>query len=714
MANRVKEDEKNERIIRGLLKLPENRRCINCNSLGPQYVCTSFWTFVCTTCSGIHREFTHRVKSVSMAKFTSQEVSALQAGGNQRAKEIYFKEWDPQRQSIPDSSNVDRLRDFIKHVYVDRRYTGEPSIDKSRRVKSGEREDSYENRRVDTNRGGSRSPPYEDVYERRYGERPSPVGRNDERNYRYNYDERRSPGFDQEGQRYGDYRRSPVRFEVVDDRRRDDRFGNRRFEERRFPDVEARLEGRSSNRQKGLDVSSPPIVRPVREILGEDVPPLRVGETPKANGNRTADGSLHPQRTASSSSLASVDGNSVELKRANSGSLIDFNADLVPLDVAVAVSPTQAQSTTSPTSQTVTQPPLISSTDDNWASFDFATQEKVSQPPSNVDTLESVFSQLSAPAAPPLGNIPTLPSSGAGPKTVPVGNMFPVSAGNPVASLGQTTTSPSGGSPAAVSVDDLSMLSVSGSAPTAAPGGMTSMFTPIGGQWPGMQQHQPSLFTANDSQSTVQQLVRSVSEVSNNQPWSSSLVRTSTLPNMPSVQSNAPVPLTGAHTLQPSQAPSTQDTSSVVTSQPSHVETKSSGRKELPEDLFTTTYSSVPAPVSGWQTAPPRGMAYGMQYPTAMSVSTFPHLLKSTNPFDLNDDTSVVQAPRPMFPSMSSLQGALPHMAPPSGLLRTTSLGSLGTPPRWVPPQSQSYAAATLPNIKELEDLAVMELVLVP
>lgn len=33
MANRLKEDEKNERIIRVLLKLPENRRCINCNGL---------------------------------------------------------------------------------------------------------------------------------------------------------------------------------------------------------------------------------------------------------------------------------------------------------------------------------------------------------------------------------------------------------------------------------------------------------------------------------------------------------------------------------------------------------------------------------------------------------------------------------------------------------------------------------------------------------
>ncbi|KAL4604442.1 hypothetical protein ACB092_10G194500 [Castanea dentata] len=91
MANR-KEDEKNERIIRGLLKLTENRRCINCNSMGPQYVCTNFWTFVCTTCSGIHREFTHRVKSVSMAKFTSQEVTALQEGRNKVDMHGFFSE----------------------------------------------------------------------------------------------------------------------------------------------------------------------------------------------------------------------------------------------------------------------------------------------------------------------------------------------------------------------------------------------------------------------------------------------------------------------------------------------------------------------------------------------------------------------------------------------------------------------------------------------
>lgn len=34
------------------------------------------------------------------------------------------------------SSNVDRLRDFIKHVYVDRRFSGERTYDKPPRAKT--------------------------------------------------------------------------------------------------------------------------------------------------------------------------------------------------------------------------------------------------------------------------------------------------------------------------------------------------------------------------------------------------------------------------------------------------------------------------------------------------------------------------------------------------------------------------------------------------
>ncbi|XP_043723938.1 probable ADP-ribosylation factor GTPase-activating protein AGD14 isoform X2 [Telopea speciosissima] len=698
MGSRMKEDEKNEKIIRGLLKLSANRRCMNCNSRGPQYVCTNFWTFICTTCSGIHREFTHRVKSVSMAKFTSQEVSALQGGGNERAREIYFKEWDPQRHFQPDSSNVERLRDFIRHVYVDRRYTGERSIEKPPRVKMGDREDPHENKRFDTYRGGSRSPSYEDAYVRRYGERYGSGNRSDDRNYRCSYDERRSPGYDQQSQRHGDYRRTTARFEVVDDRFRDDRFPNgRRSEGHRSSDGESRLEGKSPNRQKDLDVSSLPMVRSVRDILGEDVPPLQVGELLKENGKKVVDISARTtQRTASSSSLGSLDENSVELKRANSGSLIDFNADPEPPMAAAAP---QAQSTPPPTSQSVPHPAMSSSTDSNsWASFDFASQEKVSQAQPNMNTLEFVLSQLSSPVAPPVGNISTLPVS-IGVATIPVGNVstLPSSAGPTAAPLG-ISTSQVGGAPAVAILGNMSTFPVRGSAPTAAHGGMMSSssdsFTKDtdGGQWPtGQQHHQHSLFTTSDSQSTAQQATPSVSGAPsdhltpvigapNNQPWGYSLA-----PNVPGTSSTP--------TTQSSQTKPVQGASSGVASQPAPVEAKSSGRNALSEDLFTSAYSLVPA-VPGWQTGPPRGMEFGMQYPTAAPMSAFPHSVQSNNPFDLNTEPSLVQAPT--FPSMASLQGALPNMARPTGLLRSSSLDTPSS--RWMHPQSPSYASALHPQ----------------
>ncbi|KAM0072710.1 putative Arf GTPase activating protein [Helianthus debilis subsp. tardiflorus] len=165
-----REEERNEKIIRGLMKLPPNRRCINCNSLGPQYVCTNFWTFVCMTCSGIHREFTHRVKSVSMSKFTSQEVEALQEGGNQRARETFLRDWDPREQRLPDNSNVDKVRDFIKSVYVDKNFFASKTSGKPPRDMLNHRNFEDETRRASSYHSYSQSPPYDYQYEeRRYG-----------------------------------------------------------------------------------------------------------------------------------------------------------------------------------------------------------------------------------------------------------------------------------------------------------------------------------------------------------------------------------------------------------------------------------------------------------------------------------------------------------------------------------------------------------------
>ncbi|RDY08319.1 Arf-GAP domain and FG repeat-containing protein 1 [Mucuna pruriens] len=614
MASRLKEDEKNERVIRGLLKLQHNRRCINCNSLGPQYVCTNFWTFVCINCSGIHREFTHRVKSVSMAKFTSQEVSALQEGGNQRAKEIYFKEWDAQRHSFPDSSivgasNVDRLRDFIKHVYVDRRFTSEKTNEKPPRVKAGDKDDFYQ--------GGSKSPPYEDAYERRYSDRSSPGGR--------------SPGYDQESRQYGDYKRSPGRPPILNDWRREDR---------RISDGDYKVESQSPERAKDADSSSPPVVRPVRDILGENVVPLRISEPPKPNSGRPADSSALTQRTASSSSLASGNENPVDVKLETTKSLIDFDDD-PELPVAPSIPP--AQQTTVP--QPVVQP--ANSSNDNWASFDVAPGAKSTPSPSNLSPLESVLSQLSMPAS--------LPAQVSG-----------VQGSIPASSL----TSTSG----AASVSGFSAFPPS-NASVPSPGLTSVLPLNNAGQWASLQQQQ-TLFPAAVSQSTTQQFTPPLGGAANNQLWN--------VHSVPTVQGHPSTPM-------PHHAskPANEATSSVL-SQPPVLEV-ASGRKELPalwlmQDLFTVKYPSFPAPVRGWQMGVPHGMGISMQYNNVVPVPSFPQSSKSTNPFDVSSEPTPNQAPT--FPSMSSLQGALPSV-PPAGAVHPSGMGY--PTHAWTPPPPSSF-----------------------
>ncbi|XP_042468559.1 probable ADP-ribosylation factor GTPase-activating protein AGD14 isoform X1 [Zingiber officinale] len=350
MASRVKEDEKNERAIRELLKLPANRRCINCNSLGPQYVCTNFWTFICINCSGIHREFTHRVKSISMAKFSSEEVSSLQQGGNECAREIYFKEWDAQRYSFPDSSNIVRLREFIKHVYMDRRYTGERSSSRSPRSK-GDNEDPYDKKKLDSYHG-SRSPTYNDMDVQRYGERPSST----------------SPR----------YEFNPGRFD------RDDKSGKNH----QTPGGQ-KLEGRSPSQQKEIDISKSPVTQPIGAVV--NFPPPLSSESTKSTGIQDEltkfTGLQFPhnspqfQSTVSGSSV----GISAELKAASSRSLIDFDADPGPDSVRATDQFITHQTTTSPAEG------------GGWASFDDSSSLKPTQVTSMGSPAESFLYQLSIP-----------------------------------------------------------------------------------------------------------------------------------------------------------------------------------------------------------------------------------------------------------------------------------------------------------------------------
>uniref|UniRef100_A0A7N0RB04 Arf-GAP domain-containing protein n=1 Tax=Kalanchoe fedtschenkoi TaxID=63787 RepID=A0A7N0RB04_KALFE len=630
MASRLKEDERNERTIRSLLKLPANKRCINCNSLGPQYVCTNFWTFVCTTCSGIHREFTHRVKSVSMAKFTSQEVAALQTGGNERAKSVYFKDWDSQRHSYPDSSNIDRLRDLIRHAYVDRRFSGEKISEKPPRG-----EDSYDNRRNDAFRGGSRSPPYEDTYDRRRNDRPSPGGRSDDSYSKY---DDRSPGYDRESRYSSDHGRSPTRPEIVNDWRREDRFSNtRKPEDRRTSDGDSLSEGRSPDYQKDVNMPSPPVVRPVRDILGDNVIPLKI-DPPKPNGIKAADAPV--QRTASSSSFGSYDGNQVEPKRETLGSLIDFDADPEPPAVAASIPQTEQTSSVSTMIQ-----PAGSTSNDNWASFDFATEAKAPQTSSNTldslhthqtssNTLDSLLTQLTPPSVPAQSGQPQNAS-----------NPFFASGGvsKPDVSMGQVPAAP---------------FKAEGF--TAASGGAGVAFNDVNasGSWPNMQQ--PLSFPSGG-------------------------------PHPPSGQQPSNFP---AAQLPQSVSNSAHEVVNGFGTQPQKAETKSSGRSALPEDLFAATYHSPLNAPQGWHTNHPVGMGYAMHYNVRAPTHHFQQPSQSSNPFDFGNDSSA--APAPPFSSMASMHGALPTMPQPStGLLQTSNVGAPS--PAYMQHQVPSYTSQAPP-----------------
>ncbi|KAK9102156.1 hypothetical protein Sjap_019410 [Stephania japonica] len=220
-----------------------------------------------------------------------------------------------------------------------------------------------------------------------------------------------------------------------------------------------------------------------------------------------------------------------------------------------------------------------------------------------------------------------------------------------------------------------------------ATGGNSSNGAILGGQWPNAQIIQPSLFAGADGQSIASQLTTPAVGIPNNQPWNSSFMQ----------NVHGPLSTTSQHGQATSQRP--QEPSGVAL-QPAPLEAKIPGRKELPVDLFTATYSTIPMPVPLWHAGISPGMGYGMHYPAAVPIQiqpmqTFARPPKATNPFDLGSEPTIVHSQS--FPSMASLQGALPN-AVPSNLVHSSSFG--GTPSsQWMPPQPSLYPSAIPPNV---------------
>ena len=108
--------------IRKLQRQKKNRLCFDCGDRGPNNVCIPFGIFVCDQCAGVHRSFSHRIKGISMSRWSEEEVSDIEEKGNIAGSKVYLKGWDEDSFPRPDSNDKRAIKDWIKVVYEEKRF----------------------------------------------------------------------------------------------------------------------------------------------------------------------------------------------------------------------------------------------------------------------------------------------------------------------------------------------------------------------------------------------------------------------------------------------------------------------------------------------------------------------------------------------------------------------------------------------------------------
>ncbi|XP_072157462.1 uncharacterized protein drongo isoform X4 [Bemisia tabaci] len=123
---RKKLDEYHLKVLRELVTLPVNKHCFDCQQRGPTYVNVTIGSFVCTKCSGMLRGLTppHRVKSISMAAFTPEEMEFIKSRGNDYCRKV----WLGLHSTDQPTKDELQIKDFMISKYEKKRYYVDPSV----------------------------------------------------------------------------------------------------------------------------------------------------------------------------------------------------------------------------------------------------------------------------------------------------------------------------------------------------------------------------------------------------------------------------------------------------------------------------------------------------------------------------------------------------------------------------------------------------------
>lgn len=98
-------------------KEPANKTCFECGERGITYIVLNYGVFVCSTCSGIHRNLSNKVKGLGMSLFNDKDLETMEKWGNKKAKKHWMSDYDKTIHPIPKRTDDVKMKEFLKMKY---------------------------------------------------------------------------------------------------------------------------------------------------------------------------------------------------------------------------------------------------------------------------------------------------------------------------------------------------------------------------------------------------------------------------------------------------------------------------------------------------------------------------------------------------------------------------------------------------------------------
>lgn len=124
------------KALESIRKIGGNKSCFDCGEKGVTYVVPKFGVFVCSRCSGIHRELGFMVKGLGVSNFSEKEIAFLQEMGNDNAQKLWLAKLNTSKHSLPKSTDEVAVKEHIKSKYVDKKWYSIKGVEEKKEDKS--------------------------------------------------------------------------------------------------------------------------------------------------------------------------------------------------------------------------------------------------------------------------------------------------------------------------------------------------------------------------------------------------------------------------------------------------------------------------------------------------------------------------------------------------------------------------------------------------